>query len=58
MSPTVSLPIAGTKAWISVLDSTVKDVDTVVAKSTAVAPMKLVPWMMIVVPPPVGALPP
>ena len=30
----------------------------VVAKSTAVTPTKLVPWMMIVVPPLVGALPP
>ena len=39
-------------------DTTVKDVDGVLAKSTAVGSTKLVPRTMIVVPPPVGALPP
>jgi hypothetical protein len=43
--------VLGTTAVISVFETTVKLVAAVVPKSTAVAPVKLVPVMVIVDPP-------
>ena len=50
---TVPVP-AGTVAVICVAELTMKPVAAVAPKVTAVAPLKLVPVMVTLVPPPVG----